>query len=184
MKWLIIHPKDNTTQFLTDCYKNIKDAVIINNPSAPKKMLRKLIREADNIMLLGHGSKNGLFSTVSKKSKYRFDRIIVDSQFADDLRKKDKIIGIFCNAKDFFEKYNLKGFALGMFVSELSEADYMSLPIDEELIEKSNKMLTTTISTNYSETSNVIYQNFIADFDTLSDNPIADYNSSEIKWFD
>lgn len=45
-------------------------------------------------------------------------------------------------------------------------------------------MLTTTISTNYSEASNVIYQNFIADFDTLSDNPIADYNSSEIKWFD
>lgn len=37
-----------------------------------------------------------------------------------------------------------------MFVSELSEADYMSLPLDEELI----------------------------------DNPIADYNNSEIKWFD
>lgn len=168
MKWLVIHPKDTTTQFLTDCYKNIKDAVVINNPSAPKKMLRKLIREADNVMLLGHGSKNGLFSTVSKKSKYRFDRIIVDSQFVDDLRKKNKVIG----------------FALGMFVSELSEADYMSLPLDEELIEKSNKMLTTTISTNYSENSNVIYQNFIADFNTLSDNPIADYNSSEIKWFD
>ena len=42
MKWLIIHPKDNTTQFLTDCYKNIKDAVIINNPSASKKNVKKI----------------------------------------------------------------------------------------------------------------------------------------------
>lgn len=88
------------------------------------------------------------------------------------------------HARYFFEKYNLKGFALGMFVSELSEVDYMSLPLCDEMIEESNKMLTKTISTNYSETSNVIYQNFISDFDTLYDNPIADYNSSEIRWFD
>lgn len=131
--------------------------MVINNPSAPKKMLRKLIREADNVMLLGHGSKNGLFSTVSKKNKYRFDRIIVDSQFVDDLRKKDKVICIFCNERDFFGKYNLKGFALGMFVSELSEADYMSLPLDDELIEESNKMLTTTISANYTKKPDAIY---------------------------
>ena len=35
----------------------------------------------------------------------------------------------------FLKKYKLKGFALGMFVSELSEANYMSLPLDEELID-------------------------------------------------
>lgn len=69
-------------------------------------MLRKLIREADNVMLLGHGSKNGLFSTVSKKNKYRFDRIIVDSQFVDDLRKKDKVICIFCMQETFLKNIN------------------------------------------------------------------------------
>lgn len=44
-----------------------------------------------------------------------------------------------------------------MFVSELSEADYMSLPLDDELIEESNKMLTTTISANYTKKPDAIY---------------------------
>lgn len=74
------------------------------------------------------------------------------------------------HARYFFEKYKLKGFALGMFVSELSEADYMSLPLCDEMIEESNKMLTTTISANYTKKPDVIYQNFISDFDKLSDN--------------
>lgn len=183
MEWLIIHPKDETTQFLTDCYNHINDSIVINNPSAPKNVIRQLIRQANNVMLLGHGSQYGLFSTTSKTNSNRFDRIIVDCRMVDELRKKSKIIGLFCNARDFFQKYNLKGFALGMFVSELSEADYMSLPLCDEMIEESNKMLTKTIASNYTKKPDAIYQNFISDFDKLSDNPIADYNSSEIRYF-
>lgn len=52
------------------------------------------------------------------------------------------------HARYFFEKYNLKGFALGMFVSKLSEADYMSLPLCDEIIEESNKIIIKEIIEN------------------------------------
>lgn len=39
------------------------------------------------------------------------------------------------------------------------------------------------INKYYTNKPDAIYQNFISDFDKLSDNPIADYNSSEIRYF-
>ena len=183
MEWLIIHPKDESTDFLTNCYSSIEDKIIIRDPSYPKGKLRELIKEANNIMLLGHGSQYGLYSTTSKKSISRFNRLIISSEYVSLLREKSKIIGIFCNARDFFNHYDLKGFALGMFVSELIEADYLSLPLDECMINDGNMLLTEVIRKNYYKDAETIYNEFTREFSLLTDNPIAEYNSSEIRWF-
>ena len=70
-----------------------------------------------------------------------------------------------------------------MFVSELIEADYLSLPLDECMINDGNILLTEVIRKNYYKDAETIYNEFTREFSLLTDNPIAEYNSSEIRWF-
>lgn len=127
MKTLVIHPKDDTTDFLSNIYRNKNFTVITENPQNSK--LRKLLKEHDRIIMLGHGSKDGLFG---------HKRMIIDSNDVATLREKE-IVAIWCNADEFVKKYNLKGFYSGMFISEIDEAYYegvYGITVDE--IEKSN----------------------------------------------
>lgn len=181
--WLIIHPDDDSTSFLKECYKHIRNKTVINDPAFPNHELRAMLADYDKVMLLGHGNENGLFSTTSKKSIYRFNRIIVGSNLVYLLRQKKKLLGIFCHASEFFERYNLKGFSTGMFISELMEADYYSFPLNENWIEDSNNMLIKTIKENYNKPNEIIYEKFIANFENLTNNEIANYNASEIRYF-
>lgn len=113
MKTLVIHPKDPTTDFLKEIYKN-KDWTIINhNPS--KSELKKAIKDHDRVIMLGHGTGYGLLG---------FGRFVIDSRLVYLLREKDCVC-IWCNADKFISKYKLKGFYTGMIISEYEEAiDY------------------------------------------------------------
>lgn len=180
--YLIIHPNDETTDFLKESYQHLENKLIVNDPLFPKSQLRRLIRECDNIILLGHGSEFGLFSSISKHQ--RFDRIIVGSELVDELRKKNNVIGIFCHARNFFEKYNIKGFATGMFISDLYEADMYSFPLDEQWIDDSNKMLVDTLKESFGKRQESIYNRFNQNFSMLSDNQIAEFNLNEMRYYD
>lgn len=179
--YLIIHPNDETTDFLKESYQHLENKLIVNDPLFPKSQLRRLIRECDNIILLGHGSEFGLFSSISKRQ--RFDRIIVGSELVDELRKKNNVIGIFCHARNFFEKYNIKGFATGMFISDLYEADMYSLPLDDDWINESNTALVDTLIEGYNKNQEELYHLFDKNFSKLSENQIADFNLTEMKYF-
>jgi hypothetical protein len=110
MKTLVIHPKDTSTDFLKAIYANKGWEVIDWNPS--NSGLKKLIKEHDRIIMLGHGCGDGL---------YGFDRFIVDSNLVYLLREKICIC-IWCYAHQFVEKYGLNGFHTDMFISEYEEA--------------------------------------------------------------
>lgn len=58
MKTLVIHPKDITTDFLSDIYSD-KDWTVINI-NVSKSFLKKQIKEHDRIVMLGHGTGEGL----------------------------------------------------------------------------------------------------------------------------
>jgi hypothetical protein len=135
MKTLVIHPKDNTTDFLCDIYMG-KDWTIVNKLIS-KSELRRLIKTHDRIIMLGHGSEDGLFDLANK-------RFVIDSSWVDMLRQKDCIC-IWCNANVFFEKYGLKGFYTGMIVSDIDEAYYFSLPTDWDSIVESNTLFASSI---------------------------------------
>ena len=135
MKTLVIHPKDNTTDFLCDIYMG-KDWTIVNKLIS-KGELRRLIKTHDRIIMLGHGSEDGLFDLANK-------RFVIDSSWVDMLRQKDCIC-IWCNANVFFEKYGLKGFYTGMIVSDIDEAYYFSLPTDWDSIVESNTLFASSI---------------------------------------
>lgn len=128
MRVLIIHPKDETTDFLCDIYH--KDYTIIRHPEhVPQSTLKNLMRNHNLVIMMGHGDEKGLFG----KQGY-----IIDTDYIDILRNK-KCIYIWCYASDFVKKYGLKTpFSTGMFISETEEAYLMGVKHEKGDIIKSN----------------------------------------------
>ncbi|MCK9445607.1 hypothetical protein M0Q50_01795 [bacterium] len=110
MKTLVIHPFDITTGFLEDIYIDKDWTVVDWNPS--KCGLKNLIKEHDRIIMLGHGTEDGLLG---------YNRFVINSELVYLLREK-LCVCIWCNADKFVEKYSLKGFYTGMIISEYEEA--------------------------------------------------------------
>jgi hypothetical protein len=127
MKTLVLHPKDESTDFLSHIYKDRDFTIVTENP--PNSKLRKLLKAHDRIIMLGHGTKDGLFG---------YKKFMIDSNDVATLREKE-IVAIWCNADEFVKKYGLKGFYSGMFISEIDEAYYEGVyGLTESEIEKSN----------------------------------------------
>jgi len=126
MKTLVIHPKDSTTDFLCEIYKD-KDWTVINTNTS-KKVLKEQIKEHDRIVMLGHGTEKGLLG---------FNKFVIDSTWVYLLRDKNCVC-IWCNADEFVMKYGLKGFYTGMIISEYEEAIICCVPTNSQWIAESN----------------------------------------------
>jgi len=143
MKTLVIHPKDSTTDFLSDIYSDKKWDVITTNVS--KKQLKDSIKSHDRIIMMGHGTELGLLG---------FDRYIINSSLVYLLR--DKIcICIWCNANIFVDKYKLKGFYTGMIISEYEESLMYSIPTNDYFLTESNKDFANAIKKSI-DTDNIL----------------------------
>jgi len=126
MSTLVIHPKDSTTDFLCEIYKD-KGWTIINTNTS-KKVLKNNIQSHDRIVMLGHGTEKGLIG---------YNRFIIDSTYVYLLKIKICIC-IWCNADEFVKKYGLKGFYTGMIISEYEEAIMCCVPTNPQFINESN----------------------------------------------
>lgn len=171
MRTLVIHPKDETTDFLSPIYENIKDCQVITE-NVSKSNLIKAIKNNDRIIMLGHGTEEGLIAFN--------ERFIIDSKLVYLLREKECIC-IWCNAHKFFNKYFLKGFSTGMFISESAEAYYMGiLEFGMNEIHFSNIWFTDIIS-QYIDTDENLFEIVLEKYkdDKL---PIVSYNRSEIQF--
>lgn len=126
-KTLVIHPKDSSTDFLCEIYSD-KGWMVINT-NVSRKHLKESIKSHDRIVMLGHGSGEGLFG---------FDKLVINSSLVYLLREKDCVC-IWCNSDVFVEKYDLKGFYTGMIISEYEEAVMYSIPTNSQWISESNK---------------------------------------------
>lgn len=134
MKRLIIHPEDRSTDFLKPLYVDRADATVVTHGRTKRDRLREMMAEADQVIMMGHGSGFGLFCGPTGYGH------MVDRTFVDVLREKDNSIFIWCNADKFVRFHKLKGFYSGMFISEMSEARYCKLPwwTNEEHVQESN----------------------------------------------
>lgn len=129
MKTLVIHPKDNSTFFLAQSYLSL-DATVVTDVNVSKSKLKELIKTHDKIIMMGHGTKDGLIATK---------RFVIDSSFVYLLRDKISIC-VWCNANEFFYKYKLKGYATGMVVSEIDEGYYYGVNCTYKEINDSNQL--------------------------------------------
>lgn len=130
---LIIHPPDPTTDFL----KRIYEGKPARAEEADEGRVRSRVAESDQVVCLGHGFTYGLFDSGR--------RVVIDDSFACALRDKPRNIYIWCFAKEYVERNQLKGFATGMFISESPEAGYFNVEATERQIEYSNELFAQII---------------------------------------
>lgn len=126
MKTLVIHPKDVTTDFLSEIYVD-KDWTVINT-DVPVETIEEQIIKHDRIVMLGHGDLDGLYGYGKRVINFTLVPLLIEKQ----------CVCIWCNADLFVERYGLKGFYTGMIISELVEADFCNVYADESEISQSN----------------------------------------------
>lgn len=146
MRRLIIHPKDCTTAFLSALYEGWTDADVYSEELVSKRVkhLFHHCSPTTQIMLLGHGSHNGLLYREGSHSE-GFDRVAVGHPHRHWLRNRHNIIGIFCNANLFAKAEDLHGLFTGMIISEMSEAEAECIETTEEEIERENHKFVTRL---------------------------------------
>lgn len=137
MKTLIIHPKDETTDFLKSVYSNINDYTLLTEKCDNEEEFITLIKTHDRIIMLGHGFPNGLWSTPDKS-------LIITNEHANILKEKDCVC-IWCNADQYVNKHMLNGFYTGMIISEVAEANYCNVNATQEEVNESNYLFANTI---------------------------------------
>ena len=178
MKTLIIHPEDYSTSFLDIVYNPIPNKTVITN-GVTKDEIKDLIESHDRVMMMGHGSPSGLFSVGKFKGTNGF---IIDQTIVPYLEKKDNSVFIWCNADRFVEKYKLKGFYSGMFISEVGEAYYCGLPgTKQDVVDESNYGFCNIIAKYINEPTNTIHENVKKEYGLIAENnPVAYYNNNRL----
>jgi hypothetical protein len=179
MQTLVIHPQDETTDFLCPIYEGIKDKKVIRGGISKKELL-KAVTSNNRIMMLGHGSPSGLFA-VGQFEEEKFMSYIIDQSFVPALKNKDNIF-IWCHANQFVEQHKLTGFYSGMFISEVSEAILYDYNVSQQTIDQSNNLFSQTVSKYIYEHSKTIHKNVSTEYGALANlNPIVKYNNEKLK---
>lgn len=174
MKTLIIHPSDETTDFLKVIYQSIPNKTVITG-GITHLDLTKLIQRHTSIIMMGHGAREGLFSVGQFISN---DQFIVDHRTVKFLRSKSRCIYIWCHADWFTIYYKLRGFYTGMFISQVDEA--LACRIEDatpEMVEESNTEFCRIISEVINEDCHSIYNRVKEEYHRIARvNPVAFYN--------
>jgi hypothetical protein len=181
MKTLIIHPKDSSTSFLDIVYNPIKNKTVITGGQS-KSQVKELIESHDRVMMMGHGSPHGLFSVGQFKNS---DGFIIDESMVSLLSEKQDNVYIWCHANQFVERYKLKGFYSGMFISEVGEAYYCGLPgTSQKIVDESNFGFCNILSEHINQDKDMIYENVLEKYGMLAkNNPVALYNYNRLYKF-
>lgn len=167
MKTLVIHPSDNSTDFLKDIYKDFGYTLINTNIS--KSKMCKIIKDHDRIIMMGHGSEDGLIG---------FGRFIINSNHVYLLREKDCVY-IWCNADKFVEKYKLKSqLFTGMIISEDIEANLFCINSTMDFMNESNYMFAIAIRLVINDNS-IDIKHILGSY-IVSRNPVICFNRNNI----
>jgi len=124
---------------------------------------------------MGHGSPNGLFSVGNFTTKSPY---IIGSHCVELLQQNDSNVYIWCNADKFVQKYLLKGFYTGMFISEVAEANYCGVyDTTQDMVDESNDLFAEVLGNHINEDKYTIYKQVRSGYgDIIKHNPVANYN--------
>lgn len=167
MRTLVIHPHDHSTKFLEDIYAGL-DCTVHRTMKNP----RHLIKQHDRIICLGHGTENGLLQIPYNGS------FVVDSRHVQLLRERECIF-IWCYANLFMKKYDLKGFATGMFISELDEALQFCVPFERGDIDESSIHFSQCVRESLHLPAIEMKQPILGKYGQLT-SPVSQFNLSEL----
>lgn len=177
MQTLIIHPDDRSTDFLRPIYNKLFDKTIITK-SCTRDALLALIEVHDQIIILGHGSPDGLINV----SHIGWGKYVIGDWNAHFLKDK-LLVAVWCHANLFIEKHKLSGLYSGMFISEVDEAMMCGIKTTQEVVDESNNVFSETFGNAISYTPQKdIFKKVQHTYKELAkSNIIAKYNSS--RWY-
>lgn len=171
MSILVIHPKDPTTDFLSEIYKDMDCTLVNYNINSDD--LNALIESHDRIIMMGHGDTIGLLG---------FDKLVINRNHVESLRNKPDSVYIWCKADSFMKQHDLKGFGTGMIISQWDEAIMFALPSDEAPIEESNQSFSNALKESIHlpalEMADTVKRKYREG--VLSENKIFDFNYNRI----
>jgi len=183
MKTLVIHPKDTSTDFLSPIYAGLDDVTLVTGGWS-QDQIREAIQTHDQVMMMGHGSPNGLFTVGQFPIEDRFSGYVIGSGLVETLAQKDNNIFIWCNADQFVTRHGLKGFYTGMFISETGEAAYCGLPgTPQYIVDESNHGFVNILSGKLQGTrdTNLLFEQTKGTYSIIADiNPVAKYNYNRL----
>jgi len=179
MKTLVIHPLDGSTQFLEITYQDIKDKTVITG-GISKYEVMKLIESHDRVMLMGHGSPFGLFSMG--RFENTLNGYIIDQTTVEVLSKKSNVVYIWCNADQFVNRFDLKGFYSGMFISEVGEANYCGVyGTNQSIVDESNYGFVKIVGESINNELETVYDTVKSQYGELIEtNKVAKYNQTRL----
>lgn len=177
-KTLIIHPNDKSTTFLKTIYEDIPDQTLITGGVSRKDIIN-LIEAHDRVMMMGHGTPQGLLSMFQFQE---YTPYIIDYKVVPLLKEKKDNVFIWCNADKFVNYFGLKGFYSGMFISEVEEATYCGLPgTSQDIVDESNFGFCEMIAKYINQDSQHIHENIKKEYGVLAEtNPVALYNHKRL----
>ena len=179
MRTLVIHPKDRSTDFLKPIYESIKGDVHVITSLYYKDTVRALIDQSDRIIMLGHGSPAGLFAVGQFEDCS--NGMIIDETMVASLGNKPNNIYVWCNADKFVNRFHLKGFYSGMFISEYGEASYCNTVANPGDVEHSNNLFSAIVGRNIMlEAKNLRDMAKIEYY--LPNNKVAEYNNQRLYY--
>jgi hypothetical protein len=179
MRTLVIHPRDPSTEFLKNVYKNLSDITLIRGDVSRGEIICTL-QEHDRIIMLGHGSEKGLLSADVFDTESRY---IIDDAMFPWLFGKENIF-IWCHA-DLFAFFNhLNGFFTGMFISEMREAiRYKLKNATIQSIEASNHLFASILGELIHLSSASIYPAVCEAYGQVAvSNVVAEYNLKRLLY--
>ena len=165
----------------SDFQKAVSDNRVYDRTYSHSK-IRRAIREADEIWMLGHGSPYGLFSRPD--NLHDIDRMLVDSRCVEFLRNK-LCVAIWCNADKFAEKYSLTGLFSGMIISEQIECDWMlGFVPNKDMMNRCNDNFVTSMKHCLTEMQLEDIPEMMANLCTETDTHTIDYyNFNRLFYF-
>jgi hypothetical protein len=178
MSTLVIHPQDASTDFLKPIYENIDCTLITGN--CTKAEVYKQIEKHHRIIMLGHGSPQGLFAVNQFINEGKFSYII-DASFAKLLKTKSNNVYIWCDANQFVNKNKLTGFFTGMFISEFLEACMFEIYPEDDEIKKSNDLFARLVGTVIESEAEQIHKHIKQEYN-VPDSRVCDFNKERIYW--
>ena len=174
---------DTDTAVLRNLWNGMPDVKVVEIGKFTKNARRivdeAIAQETEMLVMCGHGTPEGLINPNFTD----FDRYLIDRRNKDLIRAKS-IVGIWCHARDFAERYGVRGFWSSMFISNLMEAHYNHIyNTDSGTITHDETMF--CLFTNYLIRNNVPQENWIdvlckcVDFN----DPVIRFNYSGLVYY-
>jgi len=176
MKTLVIHPDDRSTDFLRPIYKYVENLTLLTGEATHKKVIEH-INNNDRVIMLGHGSSQGLFGTNFNRN------YVIESSCVEALREKEQnVIYIWCNADLFVNHNKLKGMYSGMFISEVGEAVFCGIEnTTQEQVNTSNDYFAKNCGDLINESIETIFNRVKENYtEQAFVNPVARFNSARL----